>query len=491
MFSEYDLMTLRKALEDSAQYMTREVKDEHVAICIGATRAGKSTLINYLIGNKLKAVRVTRVQPVTIVKADNESSGPEIGAGSTSKTTIPTRWTSNNLPDLVIWDAPGFDDNRGAVQDITNAFYLYQLVQNVKSLKVVLVVDINDILHDNIKHFLTVLKAVESLLGSRMKSLFSAISVIFTKVPNTLEDIPVDMQFINEKLTYQFLSSNDLELSQVSVDFVRYLMANNNQVAFFKRTQVADVTSAIDVNIFPVIKNSASILRTTLQELRPSISESSKLSLFHGREKLISKTSFTDLENAISALCQIKIQEVESLVNNNPETEQKIMNLKRKLTIIESKLMNAILYEVDFFKKLEILESIDIEIKIKIIEHNLIDKIKLMGFVDKLLDLEELTILALNVQSVLLSSVSKVKEAISLTSVKLGEITHQKHMEDMQQEQERHNNEIKDLEKKIQELTASNDKKKGFFKTLFKTVTKPIKDVCNFVDDVLDKAFKS
>lgn len=464
-FSESDLQQLKTALHESAKYMKREVKDEHVAICIGATRAGKSTLINYLIGNQLKAVRLSRVQPVTIIKVDDKSIGPEIGSGSTSKTTIPTKWTSKTLPNLAIWDAPGFDDNRGAIQDITNAFYLYQLVQNVKSLKIILAVDINDILHDNIQPFLTVLRAVESLLGSKMKAYFSSVSVIFTKVPDSLDGVPVDMEFINEKLSYQFLSSSDMKLSQVSIDFVRFLIKNNNHIAFFKRASLGDVTSAIDVNIFPVIVNSGSIQKNTLQELRPSISDSSKLCLFNAREKLLSVSSFADLEKVVNAVCQGKIQSVENFPYNS-ETENKIKSLNKELVEMQNRLFDAILHENDFYKKMEILETINAGIKKKIDEHNLLEKIKLMEFVDKLLDMEESQQLAFSLQGVLLSSLSRVKEAISSTLVKLGEISQQKHEENMRKEQQAHRNQINALNQQIQDLVEKLNRKKSFWERL-------------------------
>lgn len=77
-----------------------------------------------------------------------------------------------------------------------------------------------------------------------------------------------------------------------------------------------------------------------------------------------------------------------------------------------------------------------------------------------------LQILALNIQSVLLSSLSKVKEAIYLTNVKLGEITNQKFVEMMKLERKKHDQEVKDLDKKLKELNDSNNKKKGFFQVL-------------------------
>ncbi|XP_043465142.1 uncharacterized protein LOC122500323 isoform X2 [Leptopilina heterotoma] len=51
---------LVEALLDASEYITTNAKYEDAAICIGSTRSGKSTLINALIGNRLKAERIGR-----------------------------------------------------------------------------------------------------------------------------------------------------------------------------------------------------------------------------------------------------------------------------------------------------------------------------------------------------------------------------------------------------------------------------------------------
>ncbi|XP_043462816.1 uncharacterized protein LOC122498886 [Leptopilina heterotoma] len=420
---EDELKILEKALHQSAEFMMKEVEDdEHVAICIGATRSGKSTLINYLKGNSLEAVREPGSHQITL-RVITESSGPEVSSGPTSKTTSPTKWFSENLPDLAIWDAPGFDDNRGAIQDITNSFYLYQLVQNVKSLKIILVVDINDILNDNIKPFLTVLEAVETLLGNKMKNYFSIITVVFTKVRN-IDDVPIDMHFINEKLTYQFLSSNDMQMSSNSKDFVRFLIANNYRIAFFKRPlSLGRLKENIDMNIFASIRNSKSIPKNTLKELHPRISDSSKLSLYNLRDKLSLISEFSKFENIVTEIFLNKVDDVMALATNE-ESEKKLTNVIEKLDALRDKLSDAKFHEKDIIKKVKILRSANPAFEKEITSRKLLEKIKLMEFVDKLSDVKEGEVykLAHKLKEFLSNSISNLNNAIFPIRKKLDKI---------------------------------------------------------------------
>ncbi|XP_051170676.1 putative leucine-rich repeat-containing protein DDB_G0290503 [Leptopilina boulardi] len=468
-FSQQDLKYLENALHESSKYMTSVVKEEDIVICIGATRAGKSTLINYLIENKLKAEKVTNYQPITITKVDSQSLGPEIGIGSTSKTTIPTRWISKKLPELAIWDAPGFDDNRGAVQDITNAFYIYQLLQKVKSLKIVLIVDINDILHDNIKPFVSVLKSVEILMGDKMRNYFTSMSIIFTKVPNIQDDIPLDMQFINEKLTYQFLSNSEMQLSQISKEFIQFLINNNNHIALFKRPQIGLVTSAIDVNIFTVIKNSNRIEKNSLMTINPSISDHSKICLFKVRETLYSVKAFQELQDIVKSFIDRKVNDLNA-INDAIESENRIIQIKNDLNELNTKLHNAIFYTKSFPEKLQILQIIDNNIIKKVEEHNLLEKFKLMEFVDKLLNLKESIQLDVGIQTVLKSSMLKVQECINSAQTKINSISQKRDEIRRMEEERRRQEEIAKLNAQLEEQRRENErrpKKKSFWRRIF------------------------
>ena len=65
----------------------------------------------------------------------------------------------------LIWDCPGFGDNRGAVIDISNAFLVGNLLNKAKNVKIVLVCDFGDIVTDNPQNFVTFMKQINYLFG--------------------------------------------------------------------------------------------------------------------------------------------------------------------------------------------------------------------------------------------------------------------------------------------------------------------------------------
>jgi len=50
----------------------------------------------------------------------------------------------------VVWDCPGYNDNRGLTQDIANSFYIKNLFEKASSAKIIVVTDFNDIDHDDV-----------------------------------------------------------------------------------------------------------------------------------------------------------------------------------------------------------------------------------------------------------------------------------------------------------------------------------------------------
>ncbi|XP_043482113.1 uncharacterized protein LOC122511117 isoform X2 [Leptopilina heterotoma] len=444
-----DIKHLEKALHVALKHMKQEAKYEDVAICIGLTRSGKSTLINYLIGNKLIGERVSLFKPVALKKAD-QSPGPEIGIGSTSETMIPTRWLSKNFPTLTIWDAPGFDDNRGPIQDITNAFYIYQLLQNVKSLKIILVVDFNDILNDNIRPFLTVLSSVENLLKKNIKNSYSSMALIFTKVPDYLNTSPIDFNFINDLLTEQILTTS-IHMSVASRNFVQFLIENNQNIGLFKRAKVGPITTEmVDNGIFTAIQNTTTINEQLLRNVYPSISEASTIFLFQIREKLSSMEIFVNLQNTLRIVLDQKLETYDD-INKSGALKTKLNGIIKELTTIRDRINKALVPGINFSAKIEILQTIDIQIEKLITDNNLIEKSNLMEFVDKLLDLKESNQFSISLEGVLLTANTKVGELITAVQLKLGEITQQEYSEKLESERKKFEEERRKLNEQMKQ----------------------------------------
>ena len=86
-----EMKELEAGLIEASQKMDREARDEDAAVFLGATKAGKSTLVNFVIGNELIGEQAEEFLPVAVRMAGRRNAGPAIGAASNSETVVPTR----------------------------------------------------------------------------------------------------------------------------------------------------------------------------------------------------------------------------------------------------------------------------------------------------------------------------------------------------------------------------------------------------------------
>ncbi|XP_043462759.1 uncharacterized protein LOC122498855 [Leptopilina heterotoma] len=405
---EQELTELEKSFDEAEIYTRREALNKNAAICIGTTRAGKSTLINYLIGNELKAVRFSRYGDIKIIKADNQSIGPEIGLGPTSKTTIPTKWKSKRLNNLIIFDAPGFQDNRGPVQEITNSFYLYQLAKNVNSLKFILVINFADIERDNITPFMNLLLDFHKFFGNKFKDFFQSISVIFSKVPYEMYYTEVDHELIKHLLKRKAPLAGNISSNNVE-DFLSYITENNDSIALFKKSkEEGSISDDIELNIFSSINSSKSVNRSVLQSISPSISDHSLLCLLHSKDKWISMAKIYKIQGSLL----LTLTEMLPFQNSSPEklSIDRMSSFKANLSSIENLLNKSITKKCDIYENIEALKKIGIKMQNKIDESNYLIKVKIFMFVSNLLHSNESEHLKLSNEELMLTMHGVVKK---------------------------------------------------------------------------------
>ena len=416
-----ELSRLENDLQSAIQKMNSMVKYEDTAIFMGTTRSGKSSLLNYLIGNKLIGIKIRPVRPVSIEKADN-APGPKIGIGPTSETVFPSRWSSSKLPGLALWDAPGFDDNRGVVQDITNAFYITELFKNIKSAKIVLVTDINDLVADNIRSFLSLLNSIEKLLNAKMKGYFSHIAVIFSKGADTINDSLVDKEFINSQLSCQILENKDIQMSATVRDFIRHLTENNQQIGFFKRAILGNVTDAINNGIFEAINSTNSIQAQLLKQMSPSIADQSNVFLLRVREQLYSKNSFIELQKLLQRVFNEKMQAFEHK-KRNEDSREILHQLSEELSKTKVQLENAIGSHISFNENLNMLKMIDFKVDNYIRDRKLNQRAQLMKFTDHLLGFQESKLYDSNLKTLMTSALANIEELLARIKLQISKIT--------------------------------------------------------------------
>jgi GTP-binding protein EngB required for normal cell division len=133
---EQSLIELRRAVKEVSSY---EFSDTDAVIFAGPTRAGKSTIINSLLGFSFEG-EDEESGTVQLTKKGSNEQGPKIGNEDVAETYVPENWGKFGSSELVMWDFPGFGDNRGEVQEITNAAFYEKVLIKQKSVRVVLVV---------------------------------------------------------------------------------------------------------------------------------------------------------------------------------------------------------------------------------------------------------------------------------------------------------------------------------------------------------------
>ncbi|XP_033217827.1 uncharacterized protein LOC117173396 [Belonocnema kinseyi] len=420
--SENDLQLLQKMLHEATAYMARQYTSEDMTIIMGNTKAGKSTLLNYLIGNKLIGVKTSAYKPVILKKAD-DSPGPKIGVESIAETAVPTRWNSSKLPSLGIWDLPGFHDNRGVIQDITNGFYISELLNNSTSAKFVIVTDVNDIANDSIHPFLSLLNSVEDLLRGAMKECFSSIVVIFTKVPGMIFDSKVDKQFIKQLLQDKFLACNGIDISETAKDFITFLIKNDQNIGFFYKAREGPIDdSTIELDVITAIKNAKSVHKRILKQVLPCLSERSKNYLHKEHAVISAMKIFEKLLNDLSNICETKDSYYYEVIHKENVKREELDDVQKDLSVSINQMEIIAICNSNLQKKLKALESIDPSIRELIQKHNLIERVKLMEFIDRVLNMEKTNHLDLTINVTLSSAMAKQKKFSSRINVKLREI---------------------------------------------------------------------
>jgi energy-coupling factor transporter ATP-binding protein EcfA2 len=154
---------------------------EVVLVC-GRTGSGKSTLINYLIGNELKTVKLPNKKIPAIEIAHHNQNSAKIGHGDKSETFIPQKFLDKERG-VAYWDCPGFEDTRGAKYDIANAFYVNKIFSSAKA-KVLAVVEESALTGDGRGQvFKSLIANLYDMFGDAEK-LSDSMVLVFTKSVN-------------------------------------------------------------------------------------------------------------------------------------------------------------------------------------------------------------------------------------------------------------------------------------------------------------------
>lgn len=466
-----EIEKIQKSFSEAEALIKNSARNEKAIIFLGLLKSGKSTLINYLIGNQLRAKRHFNV--LQLIRVGNETEGPKIGNSVTSQTAYVSPYKSNKVPNLSLWDTPGFDDNRGQVQDISNAFYIYHLVKNVKTLRTILVFDFNGIKEESVELFLKLLKFFETIFQSDFTKLFSSVSIIFTKVGDMPENFLLNTSdiatILESKILNASLRHDGLKLSQFGKDFLKFLIANTNHIGIFRKVEHEGIISPqeIDDNIISSIRNSRNVKGRCLQHVNASISEKSVTCLHAASEELQSFNIFANYQNTVNEV----FSSIINIFNKTVETVRGrkkfivLETLKRNLTVHANLIQSVLQATNDLPKKVNILQRVTKNVD----EDDLLKKITQLQFIDTILNTRKYFVIESGIKLIMNKAKMRLKILISEIDVDLNMET----IETLEDKKKRIINECLNAEQQIQneiQNLSEVDKKNKFFDNLIRLV---------------------
>lgn len=458
--NETDLQLLKESFSEAIQYSKNEVKEEDTAIVMGVARAGKSTLINYLIGVPMIAWRGHKYDKIRIQPFNESFEGPGIGHTMLSTTSKPSRWVSSRLSNLALWDTPGFNDNRGDVADITNAFYLFQLLNHVKSLKIIIVASFPDLLTDNIGGFTKLLEYICKLLGNEIENAFKSISIIFTKFVQPAEgflNYSELTEHLNNLLEAKILNVS-LSMSTNAKRFVEYLTHHLDHIGFFNQaTRTGTNISDVDVGIFQAIEASTSIPKSSLHSVHPSISPKSETSLRKALDKLTSLNEVYRLSDILKEDIVNQTTVVDNLDNLNLDRKKEVIEtIIKRLEVFRDSMYDCLSKTCNLTTMINLTQSYSKKLADEIKKTNFTETIQLINFLDYILDSVRLNEYIIIFSSIIWSTNYQVRDIISKLQLKIRNITTTVYAEEEEKQKEIYAREIKRL---VQELKDLKEKK--------------------------------
>ncbi len=191
---------------------------DSLVLFLGATGSGKSTLTDLLLNEKLEAKRsLENPKRINII-------GPNTSHDNFSKTTWPMLYKGPNKGPTYA-DCPGFDDNRGKLQQVKNALYIHELFKRTNSVRFLIVetaASIEDVARGG--GFIEALRGLKKMAGAISSN---NLSLAVTQHGEDHMGIDYLRQYMGRLA--QNLSYYDI------ADLLEYFASSKSRIAFFSR----------------------------------------------------------------------------------------------------------------------------------------------------------------------------------------------------------------------------------------------------------------
>lgn len=445
--AESNMINLQAQIQAAISYVSCLGPEEDVIILIGLSKAGKTSLANFLTGVQLTGTKNARYEPITLqnVYKDHGAVIP----------VVPRRCCSDKF---IIWDMPGIDDNQNEFQDIINAIYISELLKKVKSAKILLAVDMENIRAQNVKLILTLLTAVENLFNDRLRESFSAISMIITKVDSDIQKIPVTKTLITDMIFEKLLSQRSPKISEVTKALLSHLIENHKKIGLFKRpTEIGSIISnAIGDGIIEAIESTESIRKEILEQITPSISGTSQVLLYKMCDEFCSTQMLLQFQELVKEVLRSQLLRYKNL-HINEISFRELDAISQELYAIKDKLEKSSNLGVSLHEKLNTLKSLDSKLAEFIDKHDVYRKIKFLEITDKFLGKEDGYFLDISITQMFVIGLQEINSVFYEIQVKKEALVDKSTQDLLAENAGKYDRQIEHFQSELENLRERND----------------------------------
>ena len=215
----------------------KDKSEKEAFVFLGLTGRGKSTLVNYFLGNKLvglerESIIKGHIDHYIKLLRGEETLGPEIGHTTRAETFRPEIYEGDRYS---YCDLPGFLDTRGAAQKLENALGYKNFFDSLSRFKIILVINQNeDLLGSKAINIIETVKEISRFFPD-FENMKSSIMLVVTKMDG------LEKQQVKPILT-KIMKENTASLDVGSLKVLEYLASEESSIGFFSTpTSIGDI----------------------------------------------------------------------------------------------------------------------------------------------------------------------------------------------------------------------------------------------------------
>jgi ribosome biogenesis GTPase A len=143
--AKYKIKELQDFIKEAARN-AEKAKGKDIVLVLGNTDAGKSTIINYLLGSELEEAE-NELGDVIVKTKDPQKEWAKIGHTLNSQTFLPSVYVSEDCP-FVYCDCPGFNDSRTEEKRLNTTIATQLIINAAEHIRaIIVIIDVADLTH--------------------------------------------------------------------------------------------------------------------------------------------------------------------------------------------------------------------------------------------------------------------------------------------------------------------------------------------------------